>query len=61
MSFFYCTLLVETLKCILCGKDVYDWLVNSSEMVIYAFLLRFFSPYDQKHVTSKSRTCDQKL
>ena len=41
--------------------DVYDWLVNSSEMVIYAFILRFFSPYDQKHVTSKSRTCDQKL
>ena len=23
MSLFYCTLLVETLKCMLCGKDVY--------------------------------------
>ena len=23
MSFFYCTLLIEALKCMLCGKDVY--------------------------------------
>ena len=40
---------------------VHDWLINSSEMVIYAFLLGFFSPFNQKHVTSRSRSCDQKL
>ena len=26
-------------------------------MVIYAFLLGFFSPYNQKNVNSKSRAC----
>ena len=40
---------------------VHDWLINSSEMVIYAFLLGFFSPYNQKHVTIRSKSCDQKL
>ena len=40
---------------------VHDWLVNSGEMVIYAFLLGFFIPYNQKNVTSNSRSCDQKL
>ena len=29
-------------------------------MVIYIFLLEFFSPYNQNHVTSKSRAYDQK-
>ena len=38
----------------------YD-IVNSGEMVIYVFLLEFFSPYNQKHMTSRSRSCDQKL
>ena len=41
-------------------KSVHDWLVNSGEMVIYAFLNKFKSD-NQKHVTSRSRSCDQKL
>ena len=41
-------------------KGVQDWLVNSGEMVIYAFLNKFKSD-NQKHVTSRSRLCDQKL
>jgi len=28
----------------------------SGEMIIYAFLLRYFSPYNQTNVTSKSRS-----
>ena len=39
---------------------VHDWLVNSDEMVIYAFSLSS-SPNNQKHVTSRSRSSDQKL
>jgi len=27
-------------------------------MIIYAFFLGFFSAYNQKNVTSKSRACD---
>ena len=27
-------------------SGVHDWLVNSGEMVIYAFLLEFFSSYN---------------
>ena len=42
-------------------SGVHDWLINSGEMVIYVFLLGFFSPYNQKHVTSRSRSYDQKL
>ena len=30
-------------------------------MVIYAFLLEFSNPNNQKHVTLKSRSCYQKL
>ena len=37
---------------------VHDWLVNSGEMVIYAFLKRFKSD-SQRHVTSRSRQSDQ--
>ena len=40
---------------------IHDWLLNGGEIVIYAFLLEFFSPYNQKHVTSRSRSCDKKL
>ena len=38
----------------------HDWLINSGEMIIYAFLLGFFSPYNQKYATSRSRSrsCD---
>ena len=32
-------------------SGVHDWLINSGEMVIYVFLLEFFNPYNQKHVT----------
>ena len=39
---------------------VHDWLVNSGEMVIYAFLNKFKSN-NQRHVTSRSRSSDQKL
>ena len=40
----------------------HDWLINSGEMIIYAFLLVFFSPYNQKYATSRSRSrsCDYK-
>ena len=38
---------------------VHDWLVNSGEMVIYAFLNKFKSD-NQKYVISRSRSCDQK-
>ena len=54
LHFFEHKILRYALRC-------HNWLVNSGEMVIYAFLLEFFSPYNQKHVTSKSRSCDKKL
>ena len=41
-------------------KDIHDWLVNSGEMVIYAFLNKNKSN-NQRHVTSRSRSSDQKL
>ena len=34
-------------------QGVHDWLVNSGEMIIYAFLNKFKSD-NQKHVTSRS-------
>ena len=39
---------------------VHDWLINSSEMVIYAFLNKFKSD-NLRQVTSRLRSCDQKL
>ena len=39
---------------------VYDWLMNSGDMVIYAFIKKFKSN-NQKHVTSRLRQSDQKL
>ena len=44
----------------ICSNSIHDWLINSGKMVIYVFLLGFFSPYNQKHVTLKSRLCDKK-
>ena len=41
-------------------KGVHNWLVNSGEMIIYAFLKRFKSN-SQRHVTSRSRQSDKKL
>ena len=39
---------------------VHDWLVNSDEMVIYAFLYKI--KFDnQRYATSRSRQSDQKL
>ena len=41
-------------------KGVHDWLVNSGEMVNYAFLKRF--KFDsQRHMTLRSRQSDQRL
>ena len=39
---------------------VHDWLVNSGEMVIYAFLNKLKSD-NQMHVTSRLKSCDKKL
>ena len=41
-------------------KGVHDWLVNSGEMVNYAFLKRF--KFDsQRQMTLRSRQSDQRL
>ena len=41
-------------------KGVHDWLVNSGEMVNYAFLKRFkFN--SQRHMTLSLRQSDQRL
>ena len=39
-------------------QGVHDWLANSGEMVIYAFLKRLKSD-SKRHVTSRSRQSDQ--